>query len=166
MKMMQKKLRSLIYAGVGLILCVLLCGGLGMTAQAESYDDFTYEDNENGITITGYTGDKTELVIPGEIDGKKVTDIGMSAFKKYSSLTSVIIPEGVTNIEDCAFGGCSGLTSVTIPESVTSIKGRAFCECSGLTSITIPAGVTRIEATAFKGCSGLTSIVVDKENKY
>ena len=189
MKMIQKKIRSLIYAGLGLILCVLLCGGLGMTAQAESYDDFTYEDNENGITITGYTGDKTELVIPGEIDGKKVTDIGMSAFKKYSSLTSVIIPEGVTNIgffafwgcsgltsviipegvtniEDCAFGGCSGLTSVTIPESVTSIKGRAFCECSGLTSITIPAGVTRIEEAAFEGCSGLTSIVVDKENKY
>ena len=42
--MIQKKIRSLIYAGLGLILCVLLCGGLGMTAQAESYDDFTYED--------------------------------------------------------------------------------------------------------------------------
>ena len=164
--MIQKKIRSLIYAGLGLILCVLLCGGIGMTAQAESYDDFTYEDNENGITITGYTGDKTELVIPGEIDGKKVTDIGTEAFKKYSSLTSVIIPEGVTNIGFGAFWGCSGLTSVTIPESVTSIKWSAFCECSGLTSITIPAGVTRIEETAFEGCSGLTSIVVDKENKY
>ena len=164
--MIQKKIRSLIYAGLGLILCVLLCGGLGMTAQAESYDDFTYEDNENGITITGYTGDKTELVIPGEIDGKKVTDIGTEAFKKYSSLTSVIIPEGVTNIGIGAFWGCSGLTSVTIPESVTSIKGSAFWRCSGLTSITIPAGVTRIEEAAFGGCSGLTSIVVDKENKY
>ena len=163
--MIQKKIRSLIYVGLGLILCVLLCGGIGMTAQ-ESYDDFTYEDNENGITITGYTGDKTELVIPGEIDGKKVTDIGTEAFKKYSSLTSVIIPEGVTNIGFGAFWGCSGLTSVTIPESVTSIKWSAFCECSGLTSITIPAGVTRIEETAFEGCSGLTSIVVDKENKY
>ena len=164
--MIQKKIRSLIYAGLGLILCVLLCGGLGMTAQAESYDDFTYEDNENGITITGYTGDKTELVIPGEIDGKKVTDIGTEAFKKYSSLTSVIIPEGVTNIGFGAFWGCSGLTSVTIPESVTSIKWSAFWMCSGLTSITIPAGVTRIEEAAFGGCSGLTSIVVDKENKY
>ena len=190
--MIQKKIRSLIYAGLGLILCVLLCGGIGMTAQAaeiKTYEGFTYTENENGITISGYTGDKTELVIPGEIDGKKVTDIGTSAFKEYSSLTSVtipesvtsigfaafwgcsgltsvIIPEGVTNIEDCAFLGCSGLTSVTIPESVTSIKGRAFCECSGLTSITIPAGVTRIEETAFEGCSGLTSIVVDKENKY
>ena len=167
--MIQKKIRSLIYAGLGLILCVLLCGGIGMTAQAaetKTYEGFTYTENGSEITITGYTGDKTELVIPGEIDGKKVTDIGTHAFYKYSSLTSVIIPEGVTNIGDCAFLGCSGLTSVTIPESVTSIKGRAFCECSGLTGITIPAGVTRIEETAFEGCSGLTSIVVDKENKY
>ena len=192
MKMIQKKIRSLIYAGLGLILCVLLCGGIGMTAQAaetKTYEGFTYTENGSGITIYGYTGDKTELVIPGEIDGKKVTDIGMNAFYKYSSLTSVtipesvtsigfaafwgcsgltsvIIPEGVTNIGVCAFLGCSGLTSVTIPESVTSIEGRAFSECSGLTSITIPAGVTRIEETAFEGCSGLTSIVVDKENKY
>ena len=158
--MIQKKIRSLIYAGLGLILCVLLCGGLGMTAQAESYDDFTYEDNENGITITGYTGDKTELVIPGEIDGKKVTDIGTEAFKKYSSLTSVIIPEGVTNIGFFAFWRCSGLTSITIPASVTRLGEYAFADCSGLTSITIPQSVTSIGYYTFAGCSGLTSITI------
>ena len=32
--MIQKKVRSLIYAGLGLVLCSLLCGGIGMTAQA------------------------------------------------------------------------------------------------------------------------------------
>ena len=42
--MIQKKIRSLIYAGLGLVLCVLLCGGIGMTAQAEeeTYNGFTY----------------------------------------------------------------------------------------------------------------------------
>ena len=146
MKMMQKKLRSLIYAGVGLILCVLLCGGIGMTAQAaeiKTYEGFTYTENGSEITITGYTGDKTELVIPGEIDGKKVTDIGTKAFYEYSSLTSVIIPEGVTNIGANAFYNCNSLTSATIPKSVTSIGFLAFGYCGGL-----------------------TSIVVDKENKY
>ena len=146
MKMMQKKLRSLIYAGVGLILCVLLCGGIGMTAQAaeiKTYEGFTYTENGSEITITGYTGDKTELVIPGEIDGKKVTDIGTKAFYEYSSLTSVIIPEGVTNIGANAFYNCSSLTSAAIPKSVTSIGFLAFGYCGGL-----------------------TSIVVDKENKY
>ena len=127
--MIQKKIRSLIYAGLGLILCVLLCGGIGMTAQAaetKTYEGFTYTENGSGITIYGYTGDKTELVIPGEIDGKKVTDIGMNAFYKYSSLTSVTIPESVTSIGFAAFWGCSGLTSVKIPEGVTSIEVCAF----------------------------------------
>ena len=83
MKMMQKKIRSLLYAGLGLVLCVLLCGGVGMTAQAadsKTYGDFTYEESKNGITITGYAGDETELVIPGEIAGKRVTSIGNWAF--------------------------------------------------------------------------------------
>ncbi len=141
--MIQKKIRSLIYAGLGLILCVLLCGGIGMTAQAESYGDFSYEENESGITITGYTGNKTKLVIPEEIDGKKVISIGGGAFYYRS-----------------------GLTSVTIPKSVTSIGEDAFNSCSGLTSITIPKGVTSIGNGAFARCSSLTSIKVSKENKY
>ena len=117
-----------------------------MTAQAaetKTYEGFTYTENGSEITITGYTGDKTELVIPGEIDGKKVTDIGTKAFYEYSSLTSVIIPEGVTNIGANAFYNCNSLTSATIPKSVTSIGFLAFGYCGGL-----------------------TSIVVDKENKY
>ena len=73
MEMISQKIKSLIYAGIGLVLCVLLCGGMSMTAQAEERTDdgFYYEENKDGgITITGYTGDETELVIPREIDGK------------------------------------------------------------------------------------------------
>ena len=141
--MIQKKIKSLIYAGLGLVLCVLLCGGIGMTAQAESDGYFTYKENESGITITGYVGDETELVIPGKINDKKVTDIGALAFQNCSSLTSITIPAGVKSIEWCAFYGCSGLTSITIP-----------------------AGVKSIEDFAFYGCDSLTSIIVDKGNKY
>ena len=78
MEMISQKIKSLIYAGIGLVLCVLLCGGMSMTAQAEERTDdgFYYEENKDGgITITGYTGDETELVIPGEIDGKGVTSM-------------------------------------------------------------------------------------------
>ena len=142
MKMIQKKIKSLIYAGLGLVLCVLLCGGIGMTAQAESDGYFTYKENESGITITDYVGDETELVIPGKINDKKVTGI------------------------DGAFYRCSSLTSITIPASVKNIGAHAFQECSSLTSITIPAGVKSIEDFVFDGCDSLTSIIVDKGNKY
>ena len=163
--MIQKKIKSLIYAGLGLVLCVLLCGGIGMTAQAESDGYFTYKENESGITITGYAGDETELVIPGKINDKKVTGID-GAFYRCSSLTSITIPASVKNIGAHAFQECSSLTSITIPAGVKSIGGCAFYGCSSLTSITIPAGVKSIEDFVFYGCDSLTSIIVDKENKY
>ena len=163
MEMIRQKIKSLIYAGIGLVLCVLLCGGMSMTAQAEERTDdgFYYEENKDGgITITGYTGDETELVIPGEIDGKGVTSIGDSAFRDCSSLTSIKIPAGVTSIGDFAFEYCYGLTSIEIPAGVTSIGESAFEHCSGLTSIEISAGVTSIGNRAFYNCSGLTSIEI------
>ena len=43
------------------------------------------------------------IVIPYEIDGKSVTEIGTRAFYECSRLTSVTIPDSVTKIEEDAF---------------------------------------------------------------
>lgn len=162
MKMMKKKIRSLIYAGLGLILCVLLCGGVGMTAQAEeskTYGDFTYEEAKDGITITGYTGEAKKVVIPDKINGTEVISIGNKAFWECTSLTGVTIPEGVTSIGDRAFEDCTSLTSVTIPEGVTSIGNDAFSLCGNLTSISLPKSLTSIGSYGFSG-TDLTSITI------
>ena len=185
MKMMQKKIRSLIYAGLGLILCVLLCGGVGMTAQAEeskTYGDFTYEEAKDGITITGYTGEAKKVVIPAKINGTEVISIGDSAFWDCRSLTSITIPEGVTSIGDFAFDLCLNLTSITlpnsltcigsygfattdltsiiIPENVKSIGCEAFYNCSELKKVVLPEGITRIASKTFANCRSLTSITI------
>ena len=131
-----------------------------MTSQAESYGNLTYEENESGITITRYTGNKTKLVIPGKIGGKKVTSIGWNAFSGCRGLKSITLPEGVTSIRESAFRDCSGLTCITIPEGVTGIESEVFEGCSGLKNITLPKGVTSIGEFAFMGCSGLTSITI------
>lgn len=146
MKIRKKRLEILIYAGA--VLCLLLCSRVKMTAQAadvKTYEGFTYVESENEIIITGYKGDQTELVIPREIDGKNVTEIGGSAFSGCSSLTSVMIPESVTSIGIYAFFNCSSLVNVTIPENVTSIAAFSFEGCSSLAHITIPESVTNIE---------------------
>ena len=84
----------------------------------------SYQDNKNA-----YVGN---VVIPEEVTymnrTRKVTSIGSDAFK-YSSLTSVTIPNSVTSIGGSAFYYCSSLTSVTIPNSVTSIGSYAFEYC-------------------------------------
>ena len=183
--MMQKKIKSLIYAGLGLILCVLLCGGIGMTAQAaetKTYGDFTYEEGKDGITITKYTGNKKKVVIPDKINGTEVISIGDSAFWDCRSLTSITIPEGVTSIGDFAFDLCLNLTSITlpnsltcigsygfattdltsiiIPENVKSIGCEAFYNCSELKKVVLPEGITRIASKTFANCRSLTSITI------
>ena len=64
--------------------------------------DYEWEENEDGsVTITGYTGDGGDVVIPSVIDGKPVTSIGDYAFEKCTGLTSVTIPDSVTNTRNC-----------------------------------------------------------------
>ena len=133
-----------------------------ITAEAASEgttdNGLKWEENEDGgVTITGYTGNSGDIVIPAEIDGKPVTKIGDDAFEWCTGLTSVTIPDGVTSIGEGAFTYCTGLTSVTIPESVTEIGSFAFADCTGLTNVTIPDSVTYIGSYAFNGCTGLAS---------
>ena len=105
------------------------------TANAEN--GFEYAVNEDGesVTLTKYSGSDTEVIIPSELGGKPVTEIGIFAFALCDSLTEVTIPEGVTSIGNAAFSGCSSLTEVTIPKSVTSIGDSAFYNCDALKTV-------------------------------
>ena len=129
--------------------------------------ELEYELNGDGQTYTLVgigTYRRSELVIPGEHEGKKVTSVGFNAFGSCTDLTSVTFPDTLTSIGVIAFGDCTGLTSIAIPDSVTSIGVGAFYGCTGLTSITIPDSVTSIGVSAFSGWPGLTSISVSENN--
>ena len=112
-------------------------------------------------TITEYTGEDTEVIVPLIIGGENITKIGKNAFKGNTSITSVTIPKGITSIGINAFFGCSSLVNVTIPEGVESIGAAAFAQ-SGLTSITLPDSVTYIGESAFNVCRSLTSISIPR----
>jgi len=88
-----------------------------------SIDQWTQEWS---LSITGYFATLTEVVIPSEIHGTRVTEIGSNAFSGNQAITSVSIPDSITEIGWAAFRGNIRLTSVSIPDSVTSIGGQAF----------------------------------------
>ena len=134
---------------------------IGESSKKEPYDylsDFEYSVYNERVTITRYNGTRSNLIIPGEIEGYSVTSIGWHAFDLCTSLTSINIPDSVTSIGDGAFYGCSSLSSISIPDGVTSIGEYAFRDCTSLTSITIPDSVTSIGECAFYPCSSLSSI--------
>ena len=127
---------------------------------------YEYRDNEDKqtITLTHYKGDSTEIVVPSEIDGKKVTALD-GTFYTNTKIVSVKLPDTITYIGHWTFADCSSLESVDIPDSVIKIDTVAFRYCEKLKSITIPKNVEEIGDSVLLGSSNLESICVAPENK-
>ncbi|MCR5268628.1 MAG: leucine-rich repeat domain-containing protein [Lachnospiraceae bacterium] len=126
-------------------------------------------DNDT-IKITGIAEGGTasgELVIPDEIEGKAVTEIGDMAFAYYKNLTgNLTIPDSVTTIGRRAFYDCTGFDgSLTIGKNVTTIGEGAFgfenyLSGNYIGNLIIPDGVTTIGKDAFKNCGKFTGNLV------
>ena len=91
------------------------------------------EGNQHFGTCHSYTGN---IMIPEEIDGKKVTAIGKDAFFRCD-ITSVILSNTLKLIEDEAFLECPNVKELTIPASVDSIGKHAFSGWNALEQVTI-----------------------------
>ncbi len=178
-----KKLTAVLLSAI-MVLSVFAVVPFTVNAAAYKYGDFTYTIlNQTDAEITGYNGDETNVTIPSQIDGYKVTSIGDSAFEGYTNLTSVnipnsvkrigkftflycknllsiIIPDCVTIFDIASFGGCTNLTSVVIGKGVTTIPPSAFQDCKKLENITIPDNVISIGFQAFAGCTNLNKITI------
>ena len=62
--------------------------------RAETYQNLTYEIENDEVTITGIVDrDATEIIIPEEINGYKVTKIGESVFIDCSENLVLIVGE-------------------------------------------------------------------------
>ena len=124
-----------------------------------------YEETDEGIIITRYTGLEPEPRIESEYNGKPVVKIAQSAFEGCVHMRSITIPDSVRIIRSSAFKGCTSLTSVVIPNSVTSIEDHVFSNCKNLISIAIPSSIERISAHLFEGCTGLSEIIIPETVK-
>ena len=122
--------------------------------------------NWDSVTITGYIGPDTDLVIPQYIDGKSVKHLGSAAFERHNELTSVVIPEGVEGTGGEVFRYCSSLERVVLPSTLTNVWYNMFAECTALTDVTVPEGVQGIYNWAFSGCTSLTSITLPQSINY
>ncbi len=127
-----------------------------------------YDVYSDHIVITGYETtytdedvEVTDIIIPSEIEGLPVTEIGEWAFSYADELTSVTLPETITTVGDGAFLLCSGLTSLNIPESVVTIGDDAFNMCTGIAEFEIPAKTASIGVNAFLDCNALS---IDNSN--
>ncbi len=146
------------------------------------YPDFTFTVSGSEVTLTGYSGSATEVIIPSF-----VTIIGASAFSGNTTIEKVVVPYGVHTINNNAFDSDTSLSQIILPETLITIKHHAFQNCiniveivlpnslqqidggafdyTGIESVYIPANVSSL-TTPFANAEYITSIEVDPSNLY
>jgi hypothetical protein len=152
------------------LICLLGAALLALPLAAKA--QLIYSTNNGALTIIGYTGSPTNIVIPASTNGYPVTTIGSGAFEFRNSLTSVTIPNSVTTIGFLPFLDCTSLTNITVAAAnpdYSSLHGVLFNVSQttlveypeGLTSAyAIPNSVTNIGAFAFYECGNLPSVTI------
>ena len=141
-----------------------------MTAGITSAQEGTgwkYDESTKTLTLSGdevdwtgfadYKSTTKKVVFSNNYTVKTIAD---NAFKNFSKLKQIEIPDCVTSIGNEAFESCSSLTSVSLPDGIHSIGYEAFGWCSSLSSVNFPKGLQRIRFYAFYGCNALLSVTL------
>lgn len=143
---------------------VFTVNAYGETRDGVVVDDAaTDETDENGrpyLTVLGYRGYKTSVVIPSDVEGQTVKYISKSAFSGNRSITKVVIPDTVIDIGDEVFSNCVNLRTVVLPKSLEKINISAFSGCVLLSEIILPDTLTEIDDFAFEYCSMLKTLKI------
>ncbi|MBR1655176.1 MAG: leucine-rich repeat domain-containing protein [Prevotella sp.] len=149
------------------MLAMLFVGANSVSAQTSYTDDqgVVYSIGETA-TVTGYTGDATEITIPATIQEVAVTQIGESAFEGNTTITKVgFDANGSYTIGKKAFKGCTAFSNIpTGGAAVTAIGESAFEGCTSLyttgsnaSTLSFVNAVT-VGKKAFRGCTKLSTL--------
>ena len=88
-------------------------------------EDFEFNDSADEIVIQKYVGKDPIVVIPDEIDGKKVIGFNKT-FSHDKNIIAVRIGNNITEIDRNAFGNSVNLKYLVLGKSVKSIDGGNF----------------------------------------
>ena len=138
-----------------------VCGNCGYDAGGSKGLNMVWNAGNETFSVNGI-GDCTanDIEIPATYNGYPVTEIGASAFKNYTNLHSIILPDSIISIGTSVFEGCNHLIDVKIPDNVTSYGNSVFKNCTMLESVVIGNGITVINRETFYQCVALTSITI------
>ncbi len=132
------------------------------------------------IIVVSFNGKNNNTVIfQNKYNGKKVTEIGESAFadstlkeaiitdgyivigkqafQKCLNLSQVIMPITLKEISDYAFDGCNNLSTLMLPMNLQQIGKYAFAR-TGLKQITFPSSLYFLDEGAFSDCNNIVEL--------
>lgn len=152
---------QVVYPSIHFEINGFVCSSFGQMASDYlfGWGGLVYEQYD-GIVITGYNGEVTDVVIPSIANDFPIVAIGDKAFfnpMRQNVITSVYIPDSIITIGNGAFSNLM-LTKVTIGNSVTTIGIAAFA-INKLINVTIPNSVTTISSHVFQE-NLLTNVII------
>lgn len=115
-------------------------------------------------SITKYSGNKTKLIIPAEVDGIKILRICPEVFYGNTKIEEIYIEDGIEGIEYRVFEKCISLKKIRLPSTLKTISGDAFKDCINLKEIYIPDSVTKI-GSSFVNCEKLEAVRIPQTTK-
>lgn len=126
---------------------------------------FKYKEIEgqNGnLIITGYKDNiPSDVIIPSEINGKKIAALSDNVFEN-SKIISITLPDTISEIPVNAFYNCSQLKSINMGNSIKVISSNAFENCTSLNEIKFSKKLEKICTGSFKNCKNLKEINLEK----
>ncbi|MBR3969556.1 MAG: leucine-rich repeat protein [Ruminococcus sp.] len=174
MKKFISVLSALILSAAAMPMCAAAEGDTGLPPKEDSteavivpdyvsgtYENLNYRQYSDHVVVEGRYDVKGDIVIPSEVNGLPVTELGSF---ELSGITSVVIPDSVKKIGNFCFY-FTNIKSIVLPDSVTIIGDNAFSGCGKLESIEIPDSVEKIGMSAFFGCRSLESVTIPKNTE-
>ena len=170
----MKKTRKIISLLLSILMIITSVPLMALNSFAASSGDYEYELLKDGTAqIKHYKGSETEIEIPSEIDGHRVTFISSGAFKGCTLLTSVTIPDSITEIYPFVLDECDSLCTINVAANnmnYSSENGVLFDKEKTLLirypqkkndkTYTIPDSVTEINSSAFSGCTLIENVII------
>lgn len=114
-------------------------------APVSPESDFeVYEPDSGVVIIDSYIGNEEIVVIPETINGKKVTEIGDSAFVNADTVRAVKFADTIECVGSHAFKLNESIEIIVCGANVKKIEDYAFSSCPNLRSIELNDGLEYI----------------------
>lgn len=138
------------------------------------------ESGEEYVVLEEYLGNDESVIIPEEIDGIIVKEIGDYAFNEKEFIKSINISKNIEDLGDYTFYGSTAITEFKVDEENEIYKADengAIVGKDGLayfaypcgknpTEITVPDGTVAIKSSAFAVCTELKTVNLPESLEY
>lgn len=121
----------------------------------ETLEGIQYVINYEGLCLVSkYVGNESTVVIPAEITLNEkrhtVAGIASGAFRKNTSVKTLVLPEGMYRLAPSACANMAALETVVLSSTVTELSAEAFAGCPFLRCVYLGRGLTKIHPHAFR----------------